>query len=171
MVNDIAVAALLRRYDYGYWANRKLLAVVAQLTPEQFTQDVAGSYGSVRNTMVHTLSAEWGWLDRSGGHARGPALKAGEFPTLHSVTDKWTEIEGHMRRFLSNLKDDDLARVVEFEMLGRKFQMTVNEMLEHAANHGVHHRGQLALLLRVLGHTPGNVDLLFYDAEKRAAGA
>jgi len=76
-----------------------------------------------------------------------------------------------MRGFLSNLKNDDLAHVVEFEMLGRKFQMTVGEMLEHAANHGVHHRGQLALLLRVLGHAPGNVDLLFYDAEKRAARA
>ena len=167
----MTVSDLQRRYDYGYWANRKLLAVVAQLTPEQFTQSVAGSYGSVRNTLVHTLSAEWGWLDRSGGHPRGPMLKAEAFPTLESVTGKWTEIEGHLRGFLSGLQDDDLARVVEFELLGQKFRMTVSQMLEHAANHGVHHRGQLALLLRVLGHAPGNVDLLFYDAEKRAVGA
>jgi uncharacterized damage-inducible protein DinB len=31
---------LERLYDYGYWANKKLLAVVSQLTPEQFTQTV-----------------------------------------------------------------------------------------------------------------------------------
>jgi uncharacterized damage-inducible protein DinB len=49
---------LERMYDYGYWANKRLLAVVAQLIPGQFTQSVAGSYGSVCNTLVHTLSAE-----------------------------------------------------------------------------------------------------------------
>jgi uncharacterized damage-inducible protein DinB len=72
-------------YDYGYWANKKLLAVVSQLTPEQFTQTVAGSYGSVRNTLVHVLSAEWGWLDRCGGHERGPALEADDYPNVESL--------------------------------------------------------------------------------------
>ena len=41
---------LERLYDYGYWANSRLLKVVAQLTPEQFTQNVAGGYGSIRNS-------------------------------------------------------------------------------------------------------------------------
>ena len=68
-------------YDYGYWVNRKLFPVLLQLTPEQFTQTVGGSYGSVRNTLVHTLSAEWGWLDRCGGQPRGAALKADDYPT------------------------------------------------------------------------------------------
>lgn len=43
--------------------------------------------------------------------------------------------------------------------------------MHHGANHGVHHRGQVALLLRMLGSAPGNVDLLFYYAEKRGAPA
>jgi len=47
-------------YDYGYWADRKLFDVISQLSPEEFTQSVAGSYESVRNTMVHILSAEAG---------------------------------------------------------------------------------------------------------------
>jgi uncharacterized damage-inducible protein DinB len=34
--------------------------------------------------------------------------------------------------------------------------------MHHAAIHGVHHRGQVALLLRALGHVPGNFDILFY---------
>jgi uncharacterized damage-inducible protein DinB len=71
----MTVKDLERLSDYSYWANRKLLQVVSQLPSEQFTHNVAGSYGSVRNTLVHILSAEWGWLDRCGGAKRGPALR------------------------------------------------------------------------------------------------
>ena len=35
-VNDLE-----RLYDYGYWANNKILGVVSQLTPAQFTETVA----------------------------------------------------------------------------------------------------------------------------------
>ena len=34
----------------------------------------------------------------------------------------------------------------------------------HAAIHGVHHRGQVALLLRSLGAIPGDFDMFFYYA-------
>ena len=35
-------------------------------------------------------------------------------------------------------------------------------MMLHAAVHGVHHRGQVALLLRSLGYVPGDFDMYHY---------
>ena len=86
-------------YDYSHWANNKLFEVVAQLTPEEFTKPVAGSYGSVRNTLVHILSAEWGWLDRCGGARRGNALIPADYPTRISLLRQWHQIESHTREF------------------------------------------------------------------------
>lgn len=111
----MTVRDLERLYDYGDWANKKLMSVVSQLTPEEFTQTVAGSCGSVRNTLGHVLSAEWGWLDRCGGYPRGPALKADDFPTVSSVTETWTKVEAWVRAFLAGLGDDDLNRLVEYK--------------------------------------------------------
>jgi len=154
-------------YDYTYWANGQILAVAAKLPPEQFTKDVAGSYGSVRNTLVHMLSAEWGWLDRCGGATRGPALKADDYPTATSIVDRWTAVERSMREFLARLSDADLDRRVEFAFgSGPSHVRTVGQLLQHAFVHGVHHRGQVAVLLRALGHVPGNVDILFFAEGK-----
>src|SRR5215510_9687410 len=102
---DMTVKDLEMMFDYSYWANGKLFEVISQLTPEQFTETVAGSYGSVRNTMVHMLSAEWGWLDRCGGAKRGAALVAADYPTVTSLLERWQHVEGCVRRFLADLRD------------------------------------------------------------------
>ena len=158
----MTVKDLQTLFDYGDWANTKLLPVLSQLTTERFTQSVAGSYGSVRNTMVHVLSAEWGWLDRCGGTARGAGLDASDYPTVASVFDRWQQVEGYVREFLSTLRDEDLGRIVEFAIGGSPKQaMRLGELMHHA------------LLLRSLGYTPGNFDILFYYAEtqsERTAG-
>jgi hypothetical protein len=64
-------------------------ASVEELTPEQFTQPVAGSHGTIRNAMVDVLSAEWGWLGRCGGSERGAPLNPLDHPTVASLVDIW----------------------------------------------------------------------------------
>ena len=165
----MTVADLAYLFDYGYWANEKLFSVLARLTTEEFTRDVAGSYGSVRNTLVHVLSAEWGWIERCGGARRGPALKAADYPTVESLVRAWRLVERYARELLAALTDEDLGRTVEFSFGGEPGQVrTIGQLLHHAANHGVHHRGQAALLLRCLGHPPGNVDLLVFYSRNDA---
>lgn len=163
---------LERLYDYHYWANSRLMTVVSTLTPEQFIQPVAGSYGSVRNTLVHVLSAEWGWLERCGGPARGPKLDPVNYPTIQSLADEWTRVEAQVRAFLSSLKPEDVTGDIVFAIGdGPRHSAPLGDLMLHAAVHAVHHRGQVALLLRTLGLVPGNFDLLLYVGEKGSVAA
>lgn len=157
---------LERLYDYNYWANRRLLATLAPLTPEQFVAPVAGSYRSIRNTLVHTMSAEWGWLERCGGPARGERLKPEQHPTIESLTKGWAQVERYMRGFLSELGDAALERRITFAIGGGPSQeMALGDLLQHAALHAVHHRGQASQLARELGFAPGDIDFLMYLAD------
>jgi len=159
---------LRSRYDYDRWANARLMSVSERLTPEEFTREIGGGKGSVRNTLVHILSAESGWLARCGGPERGPKLNPQDFPTLASVKDAWKQVDQHMIDFLATLSDEDLQRTIAFSLDGPEpLKMPLGEMMEHAANHAVHHRGQVSLILRMLGQEPGDIDLLIHYAEKR----
>jgi uncharacterized damage-inducible protein DinB len=162
---SVTVEDLKTLFDYSYWANDRLGDVLFELTTEQFTRQVAGSYGSIRNTMVHMLSAEWGWLERCGGPVRGPALNARDYPNVTTLLERWRHVEDSAREYLSTLRDEDLGRVLEFALGGGvRYSMPLGQLLHHAAIHGVHHRGQVALLLRSLEHVPGNFDILLYYA-------
>ncbi|HTG17614.1 MAG TPA: DinB family protein [Blastocatellia bacterium] len=162
-VND-----LRSRYDYGRWANDRLMSVIERLRPEEFTRDIAGGKGSIRNTLVHILSAESGWLARCGGPERGPRLNAQDFPTLASVKDARKQVDQHVIDFLASLSEEDVERTITYSSDDHdNLNMRLGEMMEHAANHGVHHRGQVSLMLRMLGQAPEDIDLLMHYADKR----
>ncbi|HLG15787.1 MAG TPA: DinB family protein [Blastocatellia bacterium] len=154
---------LERLYDYNRWANDQLMPILERLTPEEFTREVGGAYGSIRNTLVHMMSAQWGWLGGCGGLKRGPRLNPDDFPTLGSIKETWDRIEQADREFLASLTDDDLERMVVYpNERGEARSLPLGELMEHAANHNVHHRGQVSMMLRMMGHAPADVDLLMY---------
>ena len=163
---------LRRLFDFHYWATRRLLGVAMQLTPEHFTHHVGGSYGSVRNTLVHTLSAEWGWLERCGGPRRGERLRAPDFPEADALVQAWARVEDYVGAFLSGLADADLGRQIDFAVgTGLKHSLPLGDLMQHAALHAMHHRGQAALLLRMLGYEPGGFDFLLYLVEPQGPPA
>jgi hypothetical protein len=49
-------------YEYDRWANNRVLRAVSTLSAEQFTRDLGGSFRSVRDTLVHIIGGERGWL-------------------------------------------------------------------------------------------------------------
>lgn len=49
-------------YEFGHWANKRVLHAVSTLSVEEFTRDLGGSFRSVRDTLVHIVGSEWVWL-------------------------------------------------------------------------------------------------------------
>jgi uncharacterized damage-inducible protein DinB len=162
-------------YEFDRWANNRVLQAVSVLSPEQFTRDLGGSFRSVRDTLVHIIAGEWGWL----AHWKEPASSAAfiadlrkrrdalfypeAFPNLAAVRSKWTEIEKEQAEFVNRVTNESLKKTLPL----RGTQISLAHLMQHLANHSTYHRGQVALMLRQLDAAPLATDFHVFLLEGR----
>jgi uncharacterized damage-inducible protein DinB len=160
-------------YDFNAWANQRTLEACAALTPEQFTRDLGSSFRSVRDTLAHIFGAEWVWLER--WHDRTPSglPAAADFPDLGTVRRRLTEMDRNLIDFVASLTPQDVQRRIQFKTLaGLEINQPLGPCLQHVANHGTYHRGQVATMLRQLGAKATSTDLIYFYRERASqAGA
>ncbi len=156
--------------DYHYWARDRMLDAVERLTPEQYTRELGNSFKSVRDTVVHTYSAEWNWYSRWVGTSPTSMLDPAEFPDVATVRRAWHSQEQKLRLFVESLGDASLMRVLEYRLMnGDPAKSVFWHMLQHVVNHATYHRGQVTTMLRQLGApAPQPQDLIRYYREKLA---
>ena len=155
---------LLTLYDYNYWATEKLLKSAQQISHEQFTAKTAFSFGSVRGTFVHILSAEWVWRMRcQEGVSPEKMIEESNFSDLEPLQLRLAEEKTKMRGYISTLTENDLNRSVAYKNTkGADQENILRHILMHVVNHGTQHRSEIAEMLTRYGHSPGDIDFIVY---------
>lgn len=156
-------------YDYNAWANNRALDSCAPLAEEQFLRDLASSFRSVRDTLVHIYAAEWVWLERWHGRSPSGLPSSPESMNLDAVRRQLQEMDRGLVDYVASLTNEDLQRVFHYKTTAGVPQSQPNwQMLQHLANHSTYHRGQIATMLRQLGAKPVATDLIFFYRERAA---
>jgi uncharacterized damage-inducible protein DinB len=152
---------------FHYWARNRMLDALELLSAEQFTREVGGSFGSIRNTVVHTFSAERVWLSRWKEESPAGMLPPESFPDVTTVRRQWTDHEAKLRSFFDAAGEEGIQRVIAYKNLaGMESQNILWQMLQHVVNHASYHRGQVTTLLRQLGAAPPKAtDLIAFYRE------
>ena len=172
------IEAIRALYDYCGWATERILDAAALLLPEQWLALGSAGRGSARDTLVHVISAQRGWLAWWNGSlpadvAYQHVLDPAQFPDPPAVRVVWSSVEHATRLFLDELTEADLARVYSHTFPNsRTFRLPLWQMLLHVANHGTQHRSEVAAMLTGFCHSPGDLDLLtfFRPFGEQAAG-
>jgi len=166
-------------YAYDRWANNRVLQAVSALGPEQFTRDLGGSLRSVRDTLVHIIGGEWGWLTYWKASSHSAAFLADlwdrhdvlfhpdAFPDLTAIRLKWEEVEKEQVEFVSSVTEEALVKMLPI----RATQLSLAHLMQHLANHSTYHRGQVALMMRQLRAEPSATDFHLFLVEASRASA
>jgi uncharacterized damage-inducible protein DinB/ketosteroid isomerase-like protein len=154
-------------YAFNRWATERVLEAAARLPPDQLLRDMGSSFPSIRDTLVHIMSAEWVWLSRWRGSSPAAMPEGWKDLGLTGIADEWTELDRQLRRFVETLDASELDRIVSYRNLsGDAFRTPLSQMLRHVVNHSSYHRGQVATLLRQLGARAPATDLIAFYREE-----
>ena len=153
-------------YKYNKWANAKIMDSASEVTHDQFNADANFPHGGIRGTLVHTLFAEWIWRHRWEGTSPVVHLKPEDFPTFESLRLRWADEEKALFAFVDNVTDERLeSHFLYTSTEGSPYQRVLWHTMLHLVNHGTQHRSEAAAMLTDLGHSPGDIDFVYFLSE------
>jgi uncharacterized damage-inducible protein DinB len=159
-------------YDFNAWANHRTIEACAALSPEQFMRDLGSSFRSVRDTLAHIYGAEWIGLERWQGRVPTALPSASDFPDIEAVRRGLTEMDRKLIDYVASLTTEDVQRTLQYKTtVGMPQAQPQWQMLQHLANHGTYHRGQVAAMLRQLGAKATGTDLIGFYRDRAAQAA
>ncbi len=155
-------------YEYNEWANDRLLVVASGLSADELAAGRGASFDSILSSFAHIAAAQVNWLERwVVGVNRISTLELQKMPDLATVRASFLASHGGLQKFVSDLSDERLEALQEFrDSSGRRQARPLWQFMMHVANHGTYHRGEIAMMLTGLGHSPGDLDFGVWEYEQ-----
>jgi uncharacterized damage-inducible protein DinB len=137
-------------FRQNQWANLALIGACRGLDEGQLDATAVGTYGSIRDTLRHIVSAEAGYARRLG-HEPSPRLRYDDpWPGL----DALAEMVGAAADALVAAAQEAPDRVIRVGPDNDAFDVEAAVILVQAFNHGTEHRSQVCTILTTLGIQP-----------------
>ena len=152
-------------FGHHTWATLRVLDVCAELSPEQLATAVPGTYGSILDTLRHTVGADASYLFvLSGGQRAAIDEDVMDVAELR----REMEVDGEAWTSLVAGEIDPEAYLVRHRDDGSETSAPTGVRLAQALHHGTDHRSQICTALTSLGIEPPAIDVWdFADTQGR----
>ena len=143
-------------HDYHQWATARIQEALAALPEGDFTKEIAN--GTLRAVTDHIIDADYAWWQQltSGRWPDGDLERPAGIP---EYIEHCKRVESDIAVFVDALDDECAVQYLTYSISDKEYSTRIDMALLHVFNHAAYHRGQFALRLRALGHTPPRTDL------------
>ena len=154
-------------YEYNEWANDRLLDVASGLSADELSAGRGASFDSILDSFVHVVRAQVFWLQRwRADDARNSTLGDEDEISLTKVRAAFDDSHAGIRQFVDGLTGEQLEGPLNYRDQRGEWSRPLWQLMTHVANHGTYHRGEIAMMLTAVGHSPGDLDFSFWEYEQ-----
>ena len=148
--------ALADFFKHNLWANLSLLAACANLLDAQLDAPTKGTFGSIRETLMHIFAAEEGYVQRFTGQRPAPALHERDpFPGFDQLRQRARKTG---EALIAIAEQWEPSQILHLSYQGQSNDVPAIFVLIQAVNHATDHRSQVATLLSQQDITPPELD-------------
>ena len=157
---------LLKLVEYSWWSAQRLLDKTAELSgEEQSSVHELFAPLSLWDVLLHAARVEsiWRLLGQHG--ELDPALlpRLDQVDGVKGLWELWQGENEKLKDWVDGLSSEELEeRVTLRRPDGGEIVMARWQMLMQLFTHSIQHRSEAAAMLTGLGHSPGNLDFVFF---------
>lgn len=151
-------------FAYNATVNAQALEAASNVGDVQLRATMPGlSQDSIFGALVHVLGTEEVWLSRWLGTSPNSMLAPEDVQSFEGLRERWDAHAARLDGFVAGLTDAVCVATLEYaNMSGKPFSNPLYELMAHVVNHGTQFRGEAAVGLTTLGHSPGDLDLIAF---------
>ncbi|PCH84836.1 MAG: hypothetical protein COC02_00490 [Rhodospirillaceae bacterium] len=160
---------LLSLLDYTVWANEEYFKQIRDLPPGEVTKQRPSLMNNILISVNHMLVIEKVWLSHmKGGKHSFDKLQTILHENLDDLMAAKKEMDVETRSYVSNLSEDELEEVVDYELIGgNKGSLPRYLIITHLAMHGAFHRGFIGDMFGQIPVLPGGQDIPVWERALR----
>ena len=159
----MAAAGLPDFFRYNLWANLRMLDACADLADTQLDMMTTGTFGSIRETLMHLFAAEEGYAGHFTGAPPTPRLR--DFTTFAGCDELRRRAELSGNELIAIAEEGDINQI--FHLDDGTYEAPAIIVLIQAINHADDHRSQISTLLSQQGIEPPHIDAWSYNERER----
>ncbi|WP_166241935.1 DinB family protein [Paenibacillus turpanensis] len=153
----------ISKLRYHIWATRAYFAHLQTLPKEVFDQEVTSVFPNIRDLLHHLYYVDMVWFKRMTGEE--PPAVPEMFHSLIDAETRMSRLHWAIGTYMQRNSADTEIRYQNSK--GEQFANTLLELVEHMANHGTYHRGNMTAMLRQMGHKGASTDYILYLRERQ----
>jgi len=148
-------------FQYNLWANLRLLDACAHLSDAQLDAPTTGTFGSVRETLMHLFVAEEGYARHWHFTGASPTPRLKELTTFPGFDELRRRAERSGKELIAVAERGELNQILSLDE--GTYEAPVIVVLIQAINHGIDHRSQISTLLSQQNIEPPDLDSWSYN--------
>ena len=147
---------LVDLFRHNTWANERLLACCAELDDAQLDATGGGTFGSVRDTLVHLFAAQGRYVDSLTGQRPVPMVWEDDpWPGFETLRASAQASHQGLEEVAARA---DSMKPISREWQGQQVELPVALLLTQAINHATEHRAHINTILTQAGVEPVALD-------------
>jgi uncharacterized damage-inducible protein DinB len=164
---------VLKLYNYHVWANGVIMDRLRELPQDIYHQDIQSGFSSVSKVLSHIYLTDYTWFDIISGKSMNEAMATTnqlreqmEMKSIEEMKEIFLDLSERYKALLDSQKDIEKLIVVDNPYAGL-LETSISETVLHVVTHGSYHRGNIATMLRQMGHTSVMQDFGLYLYQNR----
>jgi uncharacterized damage-inducible protein DinB len=158
----------LKMYEYHVWANGVIIDRLKELPQDIYQKEIQSGFSSVSKVLSHIYLTDYAWFDIISGKSMNEAMASTnqlreqvETESIEEMKKIFLDLSERNKALLNSQEDIEKLFVVDNPYAGL-LETSISESVLHVVTHGSYHRGNIATMLRQMGHTSVMQDFGLY---------